>query len=205
MSITLLYCDIIKLYHYLVSCISPVLVIRNPFWGVCTLSAWPGPFLCTSLLVLYGIPILVFFFPHHGPETKTLLQKPMFPFLGKWHLVTDISLCVHCYWDFIAARSSFFIHKWRKYIVCIYLHLQIHLNFSTDFFFFILFFNFTILYWFCHISKWICHRYKCVPHPEPSSLLPPHTIPLGHPSAPAPSILPISIDSESHELLLILL
>ena len=49
-------------------------------------------------------------------------------------------------------------------------------------------FNFTILYWFCHISKWICHRYTCVPHPEPSSLLPPHTIPLGLPSAPAPSI-----------------
>ena len=53
---------------------------------------------------------------------------------------------------------------------------------------FILFLNFTILYWFCHISKWICHRYTCVPHPEPSSLFPPHTIPLGHPSAPAPSI-----------------
>ena len=42
--------------------------------------------------------------------------------------------------------------------------------------YFILFFNFTILYWFCHISKWIRHRYTCVPHPEPSSLLPPHTI-----------------------------
>ena len=27
-----------------------------------------------------------------------------------------------------------------------------------------------------------------VPHPEPSSLLPPRTIPLGRPSAPAPSI-----------------
>ena len=27
-----------------------------------------------------------------------------------------------------------------------------------------------------------------VPHPEPSSLLPPHTIPLGCPSAPVPSI-----------------
>ena len=53
---------------------------------------------------------------------------------------------------------------------------------------FILFLNFTILYWFCQISKWIRHRYTCVPHPEPSSLLPPHTIPLGHPSAPAPSI-----------------
>ena len=56
------------------------------------------------------------------------------------------------------------------------------------FIFFILFYNFTILYWLCHISKWIRHTYTCVPHPEPSSLLPPHPIPLGHPSAPAPSI-----------------
>ena len=48
---------------------------------------------------------------------------------------------------------------------------------------------FTILYWFCHTSTWIRHRYTCVPHPEPSSLLPPRIIPLGHPSAPAPSIL----------------
>ena len=56
------------------------------------------------------------------------------------------------------------------------------------FFFNFILFNFTIVYWFCHISKWICHSYTCVPHPEPSSLLPPHTIPLGHPSAPAPSI-----------------
>ena len=56
------------------------------------------------------------------------------------------------------------------------------------FFFNFILFNFTILYWFCHISKWICHRYTRVPHPEPSSLLPPQTIPLGRPSAPAPSI-----------------
>ena len=54
--------------------------------------------------------------------------------------------------------------------------------------YFILFFNFTILYWFCHISTWTHHRYTRVPHPELSSLLPPCTIPLGHPSAPAPSI-----------------
>ena len=47
--------------------------------------------------------------------------------------------------------------------------------------FFFFFFNFTILYWFCQILKWIRHRYTCVPHPEPSSLLPPHTIPLGRP------------------------
>ena len=60
---------------------------------------------------------------------------------------------------------------------------------AGNFFFnFILFLNLTILYWFCQISKWIRHRYTWVPHPEPSSLLPPHSIPLGRPSAPAPSI-----------------
>ena len=48
---------------------------------------------------------------------------------------------------------------------------------------------FTILDWFCHTLTWICHGYTRVPHPEPPSLLPPCTIPLGHPSAPAPSIL----------------
>ena len=47
---------------------------------------------------------------------------------------------------------------------------------------------FTILYWFCHTSTWIHQGYTRVPHPEPFSLLPPRTIPLGHPSAPAPSI-----------------
>ena len=48
---------------------------------------------------------------------------------------------------------------------------------------------FTIVYWFCHTSIWIRNRYTCVPHPEPPSHLCPCTIPLGHPSAPAPSIL----------------
>ena len=33
------------------------------------------------------------------------------------------------------------------------------------------------------------HGCTCAPHPEPPSLLPPSTISLGHPSAPAPSIL----------------
>ena len=49
--------------------------------------------------------------------------------------------------------------------------------------------HFAILYWFHHTSTWIHHRYTRVPHPEPPSLLPPYTILLGHPSAPAPSIL----------------
>ena len=48
---------------------------------------------------------------------------------------------------------------------------------------------FTILYWFCHTSTWIRHGCTRVPNPEAPSHLAPHTIPLGHPSAPAPSIL----------------
>ena len=59
---------------------------------------------------------------------------------------------------------------------------------SSSFFYYFVLFYFTILYWFCHTS--ICIRHGCtrVPHPEAPSHLSPHTIPLGHPSAPAPSI-----------------
>ena len=37
----------------------------------------------------------------------------------------------------------------------------------------------------CHTLTWIHHGCTCVPHPEPPSHLPPHPIPLDHPSAPA--------------------
>ena len=50
-------------------------------------------------------------------------------------------------------------------------------------------FYFTILCWFCHTLTWIRHRCTWVPNPEPPSYLPPHIVSLGHPSAPAPSIL----------------
>ena len=60
---------------------------------------------------------------------------------------------------------------------------------EKNFKFLLLFFYFTILYWFCHTSTCICHGCTRVPHPEPLSHLPPHTIPLGHSSAPAPSLL----------------
>ena len=61
--------------------------------------------------------------------------------------------------------------------------------FFLPFYLFIYIFYFILLYWFCHTSTWICHGCTRVPNPEPPSLLPPHTIPLGHPGAPAPSIL----------------
>ena len=45
------------------------------------------------------------------------------------------------------------------------------------------------MYWFCLTSTWIRHGCTHVPNPEPLSHIPPHIIPLGHPSAPAPSFL----------------
>ena len=59
------------------------------------------------------------------------------------------------------------------------------------------FFSFIFISWrlitlqycsgFCLTLTWISHGFTCVPHPEPPSHLPPHPIPLGLPSAPAPS------------------
>ena len=45
------------------------------------------------------------------------------------------------------------------------------------------------MYWFCHMLTWIRHGCTCVPHPKPPSQLPPHPIPLGHASVPAPGTL----------------
>ena len=71
-----------------------------------------------------------------------------------------------------------------SFMVCFFYGLFfIFLNFI------IIIIYFTILYWFCHTSTWICHGCTCIPKPEPPSHLPPHPIPLGHPSAPSPSIL----------------
>ena len=63
------------------------------------------------------------------------------------------------------------------------------ISLSVFFFQFYLFIYFAILYWFCHTLTWVHHGCTCVSHPEPSSHLPPHPTPLGHPSSPAPSTL----------------
>ena len=57
---------------------------------------------------------------------------------------------------------------------------------------------------FCHTFTWISHGCTCVPHPDPTSFLPPHPIPQGHPSAPVLSTLPhastLNWRSDSHFL-----
>ena len=74
----------------------------------------------------------------------------------------------------------------------VYLKLILWLNCFPFIYFFkiiIIIIYFTILYWFCHTSTCICHGCTRVPNPESPFHLPPHIIPLGHPSAPAPSFL----------------
>ena len=78
--------------------------------------------------------------------------------------------------NFHPTDQIWFVSRKSPHVYSLACNVDVHRTF---------FFNFAILYWFCHISKWIFHRYTCVPHPEPSSLLPPHIIPLGCPSAPA--------------------
>ena len=63
--------------------------------------------------------------------------------------------------------------------------------------FFLFFFPFIFISWrlitlqycsgFCYILTWISHGFTCIPHPNSPSQLSPHPIPLGLPSAPAPS------------------
>ena len=84
---------------------------------------------------------------------------------------------------------------WFTMLLLAIYHNHFYLFFSRNvkWFFTLIFFsflNFTlfyfiILYWFCYTSTWICHGYTRVPNPEPPSHLPPYTISLGHPSAPA--------------------
>ena len=64
---------------------------------------------------------------------------------------------------------------------------------TETFFLLFIYFYFAILHWFCHALTCICHGCTWVPNPEPPSHLSTHIISLGHPSAPAPSILyPVS-------------
>ena len=103
--------------------------------------------------------------------------------------------CMSLSFDYASFRDtkSSFRDTWcnndAKYSIKPYVN-----HFISFFLLFILFyFYFTILYWFCHTLTWILYRCVWVPHPEAPSHHPPHIISLGHPRAPAPSILyPVS-------------
>ena len=109
------------------------------------------------------------------------------------HLSLCIFLWAHRFWYLVL----FFLHCTLQHCRILIPQPGIETHFlcneSTNsfLFYFLIFtlFYFTILYWFCHTLTWIHHRCTCVPKHEPPSHLPPHNISLGHPRAPAPSML----------------
>ena len=140
--------------------------------------------------------------PSKPPEKHNNVEHLILMYL----LTMYISSLKKCFYSYFASFSfRLFAFLMLSCINCLCIlgitpyqsyHLQVNmLSFrqwlpslcKTFFFFFLLYF--TILYWFCHTSTWILHRCTWVPNPEPPSHVPPHTISLGHPSAPAPSIL----------------
>ena len=93
-----------------------------------------------------------------------------------------------CFWVYLMTVSSFLIllkEVFNLYFVCIYFYKMHSKTKRLDFVFwitvlfiylFILLCNFLFVFFFLFLY------FSCVPHLEPSSLLPPHTIPLGRPS-----------------------
>ena len=104
-----------------------------------------------------------------------------------------IPVCVHKYFSLplnLSWRTSVmldpscsikpFIHSFT--FSCYFSFFVFVIDFIFIFFSFYFIFKLYIIVLVLQISKWIHHRYTYAPHPEPSSLLLPHTIPLGRPS-----------------------
>ena len=102
---------------------------------------------------------------------------------------------------FLRATSLLFsVLASRKYLLC-YNEFSLLCPLSRLPFYWLIYYFFKYIYFnwrlitlqycsgFCHTLIWNLHGYTCVPHPEAPSHLPPHPIPLGHPSAPAQSTL----------------
>ena len=110
------------------------------------------------------------------------------------------SIYIFTWFNFCCGWKVYIPHKEQMLYVaeeCSWLCLLNHMVWTFYFIFFFFFFKFIYFSWrlitlqycggFCHTLIWISHGCTCVSHP--SSHLPPHPIPLGHPSAPALSTL----------------
>ena len=119
-------------------------------------------------------------------------------FLGLHFIPSYVSM-LYSLFSCCLLNSSF----WMCLFICILNDRNIYQVDKLNCFFFFfnylyfLFFHLFLISWglitlqycsgFCHTLTCISHGFTCVPHPEPHSHLSPHPIPLGHPSAPAPS------------------
>ena len=81
-----------------------------------------------------------------------------------------------------------------KYLLMTFSKLLFIINFYIFFFFSFIFISWRpVTSQHCsgshHTSTQINHGVTCAPHPDPTSHLPLHPIPLGHPSAPGPRLV----------------
>ena len=115
---------------------------------------------------------------------------------AKWHLTleTEIDPTKHVSFNLLLiipmqmAQNKYTIKiKWTRGQIPILKPILLFF-FAGNIFLFLEANYFTILYWFCHTLTWIHLGCTCVPHLT-SHPIPPHPIPLGHPSAPAPRTL----------------
>ena len=86
--------------------------------------------------------------------------------------------------------TKLLIHSFVQYLTCLCVFVFVINTCWYAFFFPFIFISWRIITLhhysgFCRTLTWISHGFTCVPHPEHPSHLPPHTIPLGLPSAPA--------------------
>ena len=152
---------------------------------------------------------------HIGKKTKAVLSSNLWHFqahypwkLPLYYQIKSLPMLLQTYIQTLQSSNnsknrlsilgniwSPILNKTLKKWAFKFLFLFCFVLFLFVFFFFFSFkitftlFYFTILYWFCHTLTWIHHGCTCDPKHEPPSYLPPHNIPLGHPHAPAPSML----------------
>ena len=136
--------------------------------------------------------------------------RTSFPYIPiSWLCRTDCSLC-HSSHHLMEGNSANSRIQCSYFAPCFILFVAFEAVDLSPFTHIFFFFNWRLIALqycssLCHTLTWISHGCTCVPHPEPPSHLPPHPIPLGHPSAPALSTLPhaLNLDWQSVSFMVI--
>ena len=151
------------------NCIIPGLLSPGVFRNLCPLNQW-----CHAT---FSSSVTLFSCPQSFPASGSfLMSQPL-------HQVAKVLefQCQHQSFQWILRVDFFYFFIFGSVVFILFYYFLKYLFFTL--------FYFTILYWFYHTLTWIHHGCTCVSKYEPHIHLPPHNISLGHPHAPAPSIL----------------
>ena len=109
-----------------------------------------------------------------------------------WEMVKDREAWSAAIHEVAKDQTQLSSWKWQMCILAAQITISIvsQMHFNLFFIIFIMKRRLITLQYcgvFYHTLTWMSHGFTCVLHPNPPSYLPPHPIPLGLPSAPAPS------------------